>query len=293
MAASGSPTVRRRRLAAELRRLRGNRTGVEVSRGVGWSTSKISRAESGRETLPPAEVEKLIDFYGVADPLRARLLALAEDATQRGWWENYADSLTPEYMEFIGLEAEASSVLHWQSDVVPGLLQTAAYSRQLNKAFRTIDPTIPPSAQERFLEVRQVRQERLTQEPVLQLTTVIDEAVLLRGVGDRAVSRDQLAHLVQAAERPNIDLRILPLDRDIALGAVASFAILRFGSAAETGAASLGDVVSTESLDVSHYVEGDVNTHLFQLFFDAVRKAALTPAKSRDLIVTTSKHVWS
>src|SRR5690349_9876099 len=117
MAQSGSPTVRRRRLAVELRRLRGNRTGNEVSRGIGWSTTKISRAESGRESLPPMEIEKLIDYYGVTDPLRGRLLELAEDAVQRGWWEDYADVLTPQYLEFIGLEAEAVSCLHWQADI--------------------------------------------------------------------------------------------------------------------------------------------------------------------------------
>src|SRR6516165_10858544 len=107
MTPSGSPTVRRRRLAAELRRLRGNRTGSQVSRGIGWSTTKISRAESGHESIPPPEIGKLLDFYRVEDPLRGRLLELAEDATQRGWWEDYADALTPEYLEFIGLEAEA------------------------------------------------------------------------------------------------------------------------------------------------------------------------------------------
>ena len=92
MASSGSPTVRRRWLAAELRRLRGNRTGGEVSRAIGWSPTKISRAESGRESLPPTEVQKLIDYYGVTDPLRGRLLGLAEDAVRRGWWDDYDDA---------------------------------------------------------------------------------------------------------------------------------------------------------------------------------------------------------
>src|SRR5260370_23066416 len=119
MPLSGSPTVRRRRLAAELRRLRGNRTGSQISRGIGWSATKISRAESGHESIPPSEVEKLLDFYGVEDPLRGRLLELAEDATQRGWWEDYADAVTPEYLEFIGLEAEAVSNLPSHAERTP------------------------------------------------------------------------------------------------------------------------------------------------------------------------------
>src|SRR5271154_6425481 len=151
MAASGSPTVRRRRLAAELRRLRGNRTGSEVSRGVGWSPTKVSRAESGRESIPPPEVERLLDYYGVSDPLRGRLLELAQDATQRGWWEDYVDAVSPQLLEFMGLEAEAVSSLQWQADAVPGLVQTEDYARQLSAAYQTVVPTTPPSVSDRFV----------------------------------------------------------------------------------------------------------------------------------------------
>jgi hypothetical protein len=292
MASSGSPTVRRRRLAAELRRLRGNRTGSEVSRGVGWSTTKISRAESGRETLPPSEVEKLIDFYRVTEPLRSRLLALAEDATKRGWWDEYADALTPDYMEFIGLEDEAAAVFQWQSDVIPGLLQTEDYARQLDAAYRRISPTIPPAIRERLLKVRSIRQERLTREPNLQLSVVMDEACLLRGVGNREVMRAQLARLAEAAELPNVELRVLPLHRNTGLVA-ASFAILSFSSRGTPEAESLGDVVSTESLNTELYVAGEADTHFYRLFFAALSETALPVAESRDLIVTTIHRTWS
>lgn len=292
MTQSGSPTVRRRRLAAELRRLRGKRTGSQVSRGVGWSATKISRAESGHESLPPAEVEKLLDFYGVKDPLRRRLLELAEDATQRGWWEDYADTLTPQYLEFIGLEAEAVSSLQWQADVIPGLFQTEGYARQLSAAFETVVPTTPPSVFDRFVRVRMLRQERLTHEPVLQLSVVLDEAVLLRRIGDRRVMRAQLERLADVADMPNVDLRIMPLDREIALGG-ASFVIMSFGSRSTVGAASLGDVVSTETLNTELYIGGETDTYLYRLFFQAVAKAALSPVESRQLIFTTIERAWS
>ncbi len=293
MAPSGSPTVRRRRLAAELRRLRGSLSQGEVAKGVGWSTTKVSRAESGTESFPPLEVEKLVDYYGVADPLRTRLLGLAEDAAQRGWWEEYGDALTPEYIEFIGLEAEASSFRTWQSDVVPGLLQTAGYSRQLDEAYRRVDPATPPAIHERFLRVRRIRQERLTREPVLRFSCIVDEAVLLRSVGDRAVMRAQLAHLADMSALPNVDLRVLLLSQNNALGGVSSFTILSFGSLDGVPSGGLGDVVNTESLTAEMYVEGDANTHLFRLFFEAISAAALSPAESRDLIVTTNTRVWS
>jgi hypothetical protein len=292
MASSGSPTVRRRRLAAELRRLRGNRTGSEVSRGVGWSTTKISRAESGRETLPPSEVEKLIDFYGVTEPLRARLLGLAEDATKHGWWEDYSDSLTPDYMEFIGLEDEAAAVFQWQSDVIPGLLQTEDYARQLDAAYRRISPTIPPTVRDRLLRVRSIRQERLTSEPALQLAVVMDEACLLRGVGSRDVMRAQLAKLAEAAESPNVELRVLPLHKNTGLVA-ASFAIISFSSRGTPEAESLGDVVTTESLNTEVYVGGEADTHFYRVFFEALLETALPADESRDLIVTTARETWA
>jgi hypothetical protein len=292
MTPSGSPTVRRRRLAAELRRLRGNRTGSQVSRGIGWSTTKISRAESGHESIPPPEIGKLLDFYRVEDPLRGRLLELAEDATQRGWWEDYADALTPEYLEFIGLEAEAASSLQWQADVIPGLFQTEDYARQLSVAWQTVASTTPPAVLDRFVRARMLRQERLTHEPVLELSIVLDEAVLLRRIGDRGVMRAQLERLADVADLPNVDLRIMPLNREIALEG-GSFVIMSFGSQSAAETASLGDVVSTESLNTELYVEGETDTYLYRLFFQALVKASLSRADSRHLIVSTIERAWS
>jgi transcriptional regulator with XRE-family HTH domain len=287
----GSPTVRRRRLAAELRRLRGNRKGAEVARAIGWSPTKISRAESGRESLPPVEIEKLIDYYGVVDPLRGQLLGLAEDAVQRGWWNDYDDILPPEYLEFIGLEAEAVSSLQWQADAIPGLLQTEDYARQIGMAYQAVVPTIPPGALERSVQARMLRQERLVREPALQLSVILDEAVLLRRVGDSTIMRAQLARLVEAAELPNVDVRVLPLSQNSGLIA-SSFVIMTFGShgAPESG---LGDVVSTESLIAEIYVEGETDIRLYSIYYDSLNMSALSPAGSRHLIVSTIDKVWS
>src|SRR6516225_6143984 len=110
MPASGSPTVRRRRLAVELRRLRDatGKTADEVGKTLGWSKAKISRYELARSGLKPADVARLLDYYGVAGNQREQLLALAEEATHRGWWEAYSDVLSEEHLAFIGLEAEAT-----------------------------------------------------------------------------------------------------------------------------------------------------------------------------------------
>jgi hypothetical protein len=252
-----------------------------------WSPTKISRAESGRESLPPTEVAKLIDYYGVTEPLRGRLLELAEDAVQRRWWDDYADTITPQYLEYIGLEAEATSCLQWQSDTVPGLLQTEDYARQLIAAFGAVDPTVTPRAQEHSLRVRMLRRARLTQDPVLQLSIIMDEAVLLRGIGDPAIMRAQLAYLADASELPNVDLRVLPLSSNAGLHG-ASFVIMSFGSRDTPEA--LADVVSTENLNTELYIEGEAGAHLYRLFFKALDKAALSAAASRDSIISTLEH---
>jgi hypothetical protein len=290
VAAPRSPTVRRRRLAAELRRLRGRRTGSEVSRGIGWSPTKISRAESGHDSIPPEEVVKLLDYYGVTEPLRGQLLALALDATQRGWWEDYADVLAPEYAEFIGLEAEATSIATYQADVMPGALQTRDYAEQISKGYQSALPT-PPGVVDRLVEVRMIRQERLTTEPVLYLSTVIDEAVLLRNIGGAKVMRPQLEQLLRVADMPNVDLRILPLNRNISIGS-SSFSIMSFGSRDSLGAIRIGDVVSTESLKSELYIEGEADTYMYRVIFDSLAAAALTRDASISLTQRVAETVW-
>src|SRR5207237_9771590 len=123
MIAPGSPTVRRRRLAAELRGMRESqgKSGDAVAAALKWSPSKISRYERAKTGLQPREVERLLDYYEITGARRTLLLALAEDAAQKGWWEQFADGLSPDYQQFIGLEHEASSIFVWHVDVVTGI----------------------------------------------------------------------------------------------------------------------------------------------------------------------------
>jgi transcriptional regulator with XRE-family HTH domain len=290
VATAASPTVRRRRLAAELRRLRGSRTGTVVAKALGWSPAKISRYELGRSGFPLDEVEKLLDFYGVLEPRRAQLLALAEEANQRGWWEEYADALAPEYMEFIGLEAEATSIAQWQNESVPGLLQTAEYAYQIHAAFQEV-ALVPPSSIERRVQVRMIRQEVLTtRKPPLELSVVIDESVLLRRIGSRDVMYTQLRHLAEVAELPNVELRVLPLRSETSLLAD-SFVVFGFNTQDETS--KLGDVVSTESLSSELYVEGETDTYMYRRFFEAFFQASLSPDESCHLVRQTAEQLWT
>jgi len=276
---SASPTVRRRRLAAELRRLRGNRTGTAVARGLGWSAAKVSRYELGQGSFPLEEIEKLLNYYRVDESLRTQLLDLAVKANAPAWWDDYADALTPAYMEFIGLEAEAASELDWQLAAVPGLLQTEEYARAIHKAHQQIE-LMSPGVVEQRVRVRMIRQKVLTERsPLLTLSAVIDESVLRRKVGTWDVMSEQLRHLAEMAKLPNVELRILPLRRDTSLMAD-SFEVLGFDE--------LGDVVSTEGATAQLWVEGETDTYIYHRMFDAFTQASLAPEESRELILRTA-----
>jgi transcriptional regulator with XRE-family HTH domain len=290
MAMLGSPTVRRRRLAAELRRIRESRgkSGDAVAAALKWSPSKISRYERARTGLQPREVERLLDYYEVTGTHRALLLALAEDAAQKGWWEDFADVLSPDYQQFIGFEHEASSISIWHVDVVAGLLQTEAYARHIISSYTKIEP-IAPGMIERLVRIRMRRQELLERKPESQLQIVLDESVLRRRVGSERVMYEQLQRLVREADRPNLTLRIFPLNAQHSVFAE-SFVVFRFGSDNDP---MLQDVVCTEHLRNDFNLEGERETYLHRIAFQMLTGASLDPAASRALILETAESHWS
>src|SRR3984957_2846104 len=289
MSAPASPTVRRRRLAAELREIRESkgRSGESVAAALRWSPSKISRYERARTGLRPREVARLLDYYQITGARRALLLELAEDAAQKGWWEEFADSLSEDYRQFIGLEHEANSIAIWHVDVVTGLLQTENYARHIISSYSRVEP-VTPGMIGRMVRVRMQRQQVLNRDE-LELSVVLDESVLRRRVGNDAVMYEQLQRLAQEADRPNLTLRILPLDaQHLVFGE--SFVIFGFGSDEE---AVLQDVVSTEHLRSGFSLEGERETYLHRIAFRMLAEASLDPAASRELILKTAESHWS
>ncbi len=289
MIAPGSPTVRRRRLAAELRAIRESKgkSGDAVAAALKWSASKISRYERARTGLLPREVERLLDYYEITGTRRALLLALAEDAAQKGWWEEFADSLSEDYRQFIGLEYEATSMSIWHVDVVTGLLQTEAYARHIISSYSRVEP-VPPGMVGRMVKVRMRRQQVLDREG-LQISVVLDESVLKRRIGDESVMYEQLQRLVQEADRPNLTLQILPLAAQHTVFGE-SFVIFGFGADSD---AMLQEVVSTEHLKSGFTLEGERETYLHRIAFQMLAEAALDPAASRALILETAESHWS
>ena len=289
MIAPGSPTVRRRRLAAELRGIRESKgkSGDTVAAALKWSPSKISRYERARTGLRPREVERLLDYYEITGPRRALLLGLAEDATQKGWWEEHADSLSEDYKQFIGLEHEATSMAIWHVNVVTGLLQTEEYARHIIGSYSRVEP-VAPGMIGRLVRVRMRRQQVLNRDG-LELSVVLDESVLKRRIGNNAVMFDQLQRLVKEADRPNLTLQVLPLDAQHSVFGE-SFVIFGFGQDAD---AMLQDVVSTEHLRSGFTLEGERETYLHRIAFQMLVDAALDPVASRQLILETAETHWS
>ncbi len=290
MSTPGSPTVRRRRLAAELRAIRetSGRSADRVAAALNWSPSKISRYELARTGLKPHEVEKLLDYYGVVGSRRAHLLQLAIDATQKGWWEDFADELSTDYQQYIGLEHEATSIAIWHVEVIPGLLQAEAYARHIITNYGRIEP-IAPGLIERLVRVRMQRQLVLTREPQVELDVVLDESILRRRIGDEQVMYRQLRHLSELADRPNITIRILPLGaQHTVLGP--AFVIFHFVSDAD---GILPDVVASEQLKNVFTVEGEQQTYLHRLVFQALVSASLDPGASKAQIIEAAESYWS
>jgi transcriptional regulator with XRE-family HTH domain len=272
-----APSVRARQLAAELRRLRdaATLTGEEAAARLGWSPSKISRIETGQTAASPADLRRLLDMYDVTGTARERLEGLGQSAGQRGWWDAYADTLGPEYTALIALEAEAQSMRWYSPMLVPGLLQTEAYARQVVRSGLLI---APPGEIERRVQVKMTRQRALTKDSPPQLSVVLDEAAVLRQVRGPEVMREQLAHLTTMAARPNVTIQVLPLAVGAHPATTGEFTILGFPELVAP------DVVYLENMTSDLYVEREGEVYRYALAFDRLRALALGPDESAALI---------
>jgi transcriptional regulator with XRE-family HTH domain len=293
MSELGSPSVSRRRLAAELRRLREEHslTGEDVAENLGWSASKLSRIETARIGIKAADLARLLDEYDVAAEHKAELLRLVGKPRSRGWWEAYTDSLPEKFAHYIVMESEAESIAAWSTELVPGLLQTPDFARAAIGAHLAATAAISASEIERRVQTRLKRQRILTSDPRKDLASVLDESVLLRHVHSARIMRDQLAHLIKMSEQPNVTIRVLPLDGAHPIGSGA-FMLLKFAPIPEIGPVS--DIVFIEELTGNAlYIDDDGETQRYQLGFGQLVADSLDPEKSRELIARTIRDRWS
>jgi transcriptional regulator with XRE-family HTH domain len=268
-----SPTVRRRELGALLRALRLERgfTVEQVAAELLCSPSKVSRMETGQRGATLRDIRDLCDLYGVTgEDERARLMDIAREGKQQGWWQSFG---LP-YTDYVGLEHAAVSIKIYRCATVPGLLQTASYTRAVHKAGII---RLPDEVIEERVNERHTRQQRLTATGPPAVEVVLDEAVLRRSIGGPSAMAEQLDRIVAVAAYPNVTVQVLPFKIGAHPALESDFTILSFDGQAS-------NIVYVEGLSGHMYLERPSDVERYQEVFERLRTMAPTPEESVAII---------
>ena len=273
-------------LGGQLRRMR---ESARISRAdAGWqiraSESKVSRMELGRVGFKERDVEDLLDLYGVTDAgERDRLLQLAQDANNRGWWHRYND-VTPDWFDaYLGLEAAAELIRTYEIQFVPGLLQIPEYTRAVARLTSGVERS--EAEIDKVVALRKTRQAVLERHPPLKLWAVVEESVLWRPIGGRQVLREQLGALIEAIHRPNITLQIIPLGSTGHAATGGAFSVLRFPQA------DLPDVVYLEHLTSALYLDKRDDLDAYTRVLDSLAVAGPPPQQAEERLTVILRQL--
>jgi transcriptional regulator with XRE-family HTH domain len=282
VASNVNPTVRRRRLGQELRKLREDKgmTAEQVADRLLVSQSKISRLENGRRSISQRDVRDLCGVYEVEDPrIVESLMQMAKDSRQQGWWHAFGDI---PYSVYIGLETDAESLRVYEPQIITGLLQTRAYAEAI---IRGSSPETSDAEIDKRAQVRMRRQDRIAAErDPLRLWVVLDEASLRRVVGSPQVMREQLEHVAELSQRPHITVQVLPFDVGAHPGLNGQYSILEFSDAADSSVVYIEGVTSDLYLEKAHDVQK------YSVMYEHLRAQALNVDQSRQLIEDVAKE---
>lgn len=278
-----SSTMRRRRLGAELRRLREGTglTGDQVAERLDWYGAKVSKIETGRIAVGWGDVSDLLDLYGIEDDeTRERLIALARESRRReGWWQPYSDLLSKNNRTLIDLEVSASSLRIFEPLVVPGLLQTPDYAR----AIITSRLEYEEKEVQRRVELRMQRQAVVAKDGSLDLWAIIDEAALHRENGGSQVMRDQLLRLAEVAEEPGVQVQVIPNRVGAHAAMSGSFGLFSFADDGDP------DIAFIENVAGTLYLERKEDIAACSIAFEHLRTAAFSLPQSLDLILAAAR----
>jgi transcriptional regulator with XRE-family HTH domain len=273
----GAPTVLRILLGTQLRRLRESRgiSAQDAAKAIRGSESKISRIELGRNSVREVDIADLLNLYGITDTAeREQLLTLASQANQQGWWHRYQDVLPSWFQSYIGLEDSAEAIRSFDTQFVPGLLQTEDYALAVIQlgAFSQAET-------DRLLYLRKERQRRFTSGS-LRLLAVIDEVALRRPIGSISLMRAQLEHLLEISVRPGLTIQVTPFLTGASYAVPSSFSILSFATD------DLPDVVYVEQLTSAMYLDKRADVDRYAEAMDQIRTTSYTPEQTKGLIRT-------
>jgi transcriptional regulator with XRE-family HTH domain len=276
MTAGGrSPLMRRRRLAAQLHRLRtaSHLTLEEVAEHLECSPAKISRIENGQVAVRIQDARDLVDLYGVDEEHREQLLHLVRQARGKGWWSGYTDLLDEHAQTLLNLEDEASVILVYETNLITSLLQTQRYAWELfhSRADSQLDIV------DRRTDLQMARQRILDRPDAPELNVVLDEASLRRSVSSREVMLEQYERLMDVGQRPGIDLRVLPFGAGAHQAMGFPFQIFEF----------IDDdphLVYVELLTGGQVLESAEEVGRYRAAFNQVHECALPPEESRHFV---------
>ena len=278
-----SPTVRRRRLGLELRRLReaAKLTCEDVAGQLECSASKISRIETGRVTVSPRDVRDMLAIYGVPEDQRDSLIKLARESRQKGWWHAFGDSVQPHLATYLGMEGAAAEIRIYKVSRVPSLVQTEQYARAVVTAGMVGSPH---PGYDRTIELLAERQRQAKVNPP-DLWIVLDEAALRRQVGSREVMRGQIEHLIELSSMPSIFLQVIPFSGGAHVAMDLPFVILSFPDRADPDVVCMG--YPTGALWIEDMVEVD----RYKVFFHHLQAAALSLDESAAFMTSVLKDL--
>lgn len=279
-----SPTVLRRRLGTELRNMRVAKglTGAAVAQQFGWSESKVSRIESGKSPLSDKDAKDLLGLYGVAEQREVQqFVGLVRRSRQPGWWHSYGDALPEWFKAYVGFESDASVIRTYQTELIPGLLQSEEYARAVIRAMNTDDSV---EEVERRASLRIQRQEIFDRPSPPKFWTVLNEAVLRRVVGSPKVMAEQLDHLAALVDaHPSVTVQILPFDAGAHASMGYSFSLMSFEDVP-------GSIAYSEALTSATYMEKPADVDQHDEIFQRLMAASTRPNRSIDWLRETARE---
>lgn len=272
MPARPRPTVRLRRLAGTLRRLRASKglSREDVEEATGINKATLSRIENTRVRPQARTLAALLNLYEVKPSERKALMQLLKDSGQSGWWRAYGDELPEQYSTYVEFEQEAAYVWNYESLYIPGLLQTEDYARAV------IPGGMPSLTRDQVDQRVQVRMERQGVLDRLHLWAIMDEAALHREVGGSQVMRDQLLHLVNMMESPRVTLQVVGFDVGAHPGMLGSFVVMNFADAPQ--------VVYIDGMARDSFLEEPEDVGRYTNLFEHLRSLGERPDSTRQLL---------
>lgn len=275
------PTVRRMLLGHELRKRREQRgiTREDAGNRIRASASKISRMELGRVGFKLRDIEDLLKMYGVSDRKTIKeLLEVARESNKPGWWKEYGDSLHKWFIRYVGFEEAADHIRIYESQFVPGLLQTEEYAREIISGGVETDMVT-----EQRIEARLRRQKRVESDANMRMWVILDEAAVRRPIGvisrGPEIMRRQIEHLIHlSGGHDNITLQIIPFSVGAHAAEAGSFTLLRYSEF------ELADMVYLEQLHDGELIDRRNVVEAYTKAMTRLSVAAATPDETLELL---------